>query len=246
MGSFYEYSAPVTKKVWLRWQDPISDGAPQSFTLQPSFVSTFNFANVVNDLASPTSNSSAPPVAGFSTLRRMYKYYRAYKFKPQWRIDFKDNNVDISIWPQTFYIFTVPTFSPSAPWTTFFALAFDVRYMIETSRKIPFMTCKRYVVNTQAGKNYVKVKGATTTLKSLLGFNPPHTFDSAGGASALQDSLTVSSPTMKVYYHVLVVNEIKENIAMPCNLFVTRDYSTKCIFFGRNTFNSDSSADASV
>lgn len=224
-------------KRWHSFQDMPFGSAPVTFT--PNAANVWSYYNIVrvNDLPDPSPQLSDPYVAGFETMQRLYSFYRPYKFKCRFLLDFTCANTAAQ---DFFHVFVVPTLGVTNPFTTMFTSATDVRYIVEAARKNPLITYKRIMVNLQTTRVRTVISGRTISLKSLIGVNPAYTLNGAGIPSDSYTSLTTVAPVAVVSYHLLVVREFTTTSPSSYSMVITRQFNTKSLFFGRKQIDMDS------
>lgn len=223
-------------KRWHSFQDMPFGSAPVPFVTNAANTWSYWNATRVNDLPDPSPNLSDPYIAGFETMQRLYSFYRPYKFKCRFLLDFTSGTAAQDF----FHVFTMPSLSASNPFTPMFTPSIDVRYIVEAARKNPLISYKRILVNTQTPRVRFVARCRTVSLKSLLGVNPAFTISSTGIPSDGFTSLTTVAPIAVVYYHLFVVREFTTTSPTGYSMVVTRQFNTKSLFFGRKQIDMDS------
>lgn len=235
-------------KVWFSAQSMPQGSTPQVFT-DPGAVQFYQYQlnERLNDMLDASTQISTPFVAGFKTAQRLYQYYRPYKFKCKFMIDWLSTSTAIGT--EYFDIFTTVSLDINPPWNLIFGSdsAISSTYAVEASRKNPLVRHRSVSVN----KNDIRhtrtiMRTPNFSLKTLLGIVPAFTFNAGGVPSDSFSSGVFSTASAGVYAHLLILRKQQAAGAPVYSVLITCQKNTKCILFGRNNISSSSGADANV
>lgn len=228
-------------KVWINWTDAPGSVAP--FT-QVGVLGTYQLQGYlrVNNLYDPSAMTGNPYSVGFSTYRRLYDYYRPYKFKAQFKLNFVTTGT--GRYTDYYYICAYPTLGSTAPWDDLFSISRDMRYALQTARGNRFLVVKRVTASTMKVKNVITLNCPAVSLVDLIGVNPAIVVGSTGVPSDVYSSVTTGSPTAGVYWHYLVVTATAYVPNFSCE--VQDSYSAKTLFYTRAEITQAVTADEQV
>lgn len=235
-------------KCWFSAQSMPGGSAPLTFS-DPGAVQFYQLQlnTRLNDMLDASEPLSTPFVAGFKTAQRLYEYYRPYKFKCKFMIDWLSTTSAIGT--EYWDIFTTVSLDASPPWNLIFgsSSAISSTYAVEAARKNPLVRHKAWACNkNDIRKTRTVISTPTFSLKTLLGITPSFVFNATGDPTDVYSSSTFSAPTAGVYAHLLILRKQQTAGAPVYSVIITCQKNAKCVLFRRNNISSASGADANV
>lgn len=236
-----ELTTAVSLKRWVNWVSATAVDAPFTQISTSGYYSIEGYKRV-NNLYDPTSATGNPYSVGFSTYRRLYEYYRPYKFKNVFKFFFSTSGTARET--DYYYLCAFPTLGSTSPWTDLFGGLRDMRYALQTARANRFLVVKRISASTMKTRNVITLKCPTVTLKDLAGMNPAITIGSTGIPSDTYTAATTAAPTATVYWWYMIVTATAyvPNFAVE----VTASFAAKTLFFQRSPVTIAVTADEQV